>query len=400
MWSSSPAFRLEFARDEKQKFVDRYGYRKRLVQDFDRDQDALVEFGTVSDRVVRRERAIGTAPGVLPLFLFRHLLTRSVTLHKADLALDLPACTHHKHALVSSGSRRDSYEELVQATRAAIKADRFVEGRAGKLFGALAELGSYLDRATTDTGNRPDGSFVVAYPESCGSELVAAGQSFDPAVISTKERWMLETLEAEIAEGRNCMVLGWHTNVLPRYVRLVEAELGASVAFLEADRVATAKRQSWIDCNVVQKRARVLVVNPMAVQTGLNNLVHFSTQIWMEDPACNPTIVRQAIGRVDRIGARLPTRIHFAFYGGTLQQNAHDLLLRKVAIATAADGLDPESVLIAAGGTEDAYLTGLSLGRELYAMLERGDGPTWDRRGRKLRLRSASTLPPLPSGAP
>jgi hypothetical protein len=35
LWYLSPAFRMEFAREDRQKFVDRYGYRKRIVEDRD-----------------------------------------------------------------------------------------------------------------------------------------------------------------------------------------------------------------------------------------------------------------------------------------------------------------------------------------------------------------------------
>jgi len=113
-----------------------------------------------------------------------------------------------------------------------------------------------------------------------------------------------------------------------------------------------------------------MLANPVAIQTGLNNLVHFATQIWHENPACNPIVYRQAVGRIDRIGQKLPTRVLFGSYAGTLQANMYDLLIAKVAISTATDGLDPESALRASGIVEDEYLTGLSIGKQLWAMLE------------------------------
>ena len=112
-----------------------------------------------------------------------------------------------------------------------------------------------------------------------------------------------------------------------------------------------------------------MLANPVGIQTGLNNLVYFATEIWMEDPASNPTIFRQATGRVDRVGQDKVTRIYTPVYAGTLQVQMHELLLRKVAVATATDGLDSESMLLAAGAGEDAMLTGLSIGRQLWNML-------------------------------
>jgi SNF2 family DNA or RNA helicase len=112
-----------------------------------------------------------------------------------------------------------------------------------------------------------------------------------------------------------------------------------------------------------------MVTNPVAVQTGLNNLVYFSTEIWMENPACNPVIYRQAVGRVDRIGQKKETRILLPVYTDTLQDKMYDLLMRKIAISTATDGLDPESALQAAGLGDDDYLLGLSIGKQLWSIL-------------------------------
>lgn len=369
MWAVSNDFREAFSRDEKQRFIDRYGYRKRLLSEKDRQTGEILSFGSNSDRVERSERVIGNAPGLLPLFLFQHLLPLSVTLHKADLAIDLPPCRQIV-AKISPGSElKDAYESLKTALAARIKADRFLPDYAGKLFGALAELPSYLDRATSDTGNQDDGSYEIRYPASLDSTVVAVGKAFPEDTLSEKEQWMIDTLRTELAEGRNAMVFCWHVNLLPRLAKIIERELGEKTATLYATKVATGKRQAWIDKNIVKKGVRIMLANPVAIQTGLNNLVHFSTEIWMENPACNPIILRQAVGRVDRIGQKQETRIYFPVYEGTLQEQLHELLLRKVAVSTSTDGLDPESALLAAGAADDGYLMGLSLGKQLWAMI-------------------------------
>ena len=180
---------------------------------------------------------------------------------------------------------------------------------------------------------------------------------------------MLDLLEKELAEGRNVMVFAWHVKLLPRFARIISERIGEPVPVLYADKVGTAKRQDWIDKEVIKKKRRVLVTNPVAIQTGLNNLVHFATELWLENPACNPVIYRQAIGRVDRIGQKRDTRIHFPVYDGTLQVQLYDLLAKKVAVSVSTDGLDPESALQAAGVGEDEYLAGLSIGKQLWAML-------------------------------
>jgi hypothetical protein len=371
-WALSPAFRTEFDRSERTKFVDRYGYRKRLVEDKDKETGKIVEFGSHTDRVERQERFVGNAPGVLPLFLLRHLLPMSVTLHKTDLAIDLPPCRQHRHLIQAETDVMKQYRHLLDAVLAAVRKDQFEPDMAGKLFGQLSELPSYLDRATGDVGNCDKGVFEVRYPESVGSALVAAATPLDPSTLLAKEEWMLRTIEAELAEGRNVMVFAWHITLLPRLARIISERIGETVPVLYADKVSTAKRQDWIDREIVKKKRQVLVTNPVCIQTGLNNLVHFATEVWMQNPACNPVVFRQAIGRIDRIGQKIETRVHVPIYVDTLQEQLHDLLMHKVAVSVSTDGLDPEAALQAAGVAEDEYLAGLSIGKQLYAMLTEG----------------------------
>ncbi len=368
MWAISEEFRKEFARTDSARFVDRYGYRERVVSDKDDKSGEVIEFGSTTDRVTRTARVTGDAPGVLPLFLFRHLLQVSVTLHKADLAIDLPKCTQHKHLIQPSKEQMTAYNGLLSTLLRKISRDRFEPKYAGKLFGALSEFPAYLDLAVENVGNQADGTYEIRYPETLDRELVATGTQFPYDELTPKEQWLIDTTKAELAEGRNVLVFAWHINLIPRLVRRLKDFIGEEVAVLYADKVPTKKRQEWITKNVVKKGIRVMVANPMTIQTGLNNLVHFSTEIWMENPGANPQIFRQAIGRVDRIGAKKETRIHFAVYEGTLQVQLYDLLMKKVAIATSTDGLDPESVLLASGGSS-SYMTGLSIGRQLWEML-------------------------------
>lgn len=373
MWAISADFRREFRREDKTKFIQRYGYLKRLVSERDSSSGEIVAFGSMSDRVTRSERIIGNAPGVLPLFLLRHLLPIAVTLHKADLALDLPPCVQERFMVDPGKELRDRYESLKNALVARIRKDQFTPELAGKLFGQLAEFPSYLDRATADTGNTEEGDYVIRYPESVGSEVVVRQEPLDASEILPKEEWMLDTVEKELSEGRNVMIFSWHVVLLPRLARLIEERIGVrNVPILYAKKVATGKRQDWINKQVVKNNASVMLANPVAIQTGLNNLVHFATEIWMENPACNPIIFRQATGRVDRIGQNKTTRIFVPVYKGTLQEQLYDLLLQKVAVSVSTDGLDPESALLAAGIGTDEYMTGLSIGKQLWAMLSDG----------------------------
>ena len=493
LWQRFPEFRAEFPREARRAFVERYGYIRVEVKDVDKDTGKVVEFGSVSDRVVRQTREVGNAPGVLPLFILRHLLPRAVTLHKTDLALSLPPC-HQRVAFVPvDPDAAKLHAAMLSALVAEVKRGRFQPGLAGKLFGMLSESPSHLDRCTADVGNRPDGAYVVAYPESAGPNagaLVWNGEALDPRRVLAKEAWLLRTIRREVAEGRRVLVLAWHVELMPRLQRLIAhcladvlapeeygapelpggfawrgpvggggdapegvdpidevpagywsgldaatglplpgpaaggtgagpggatkgrgkgtgggagagsttgptlaaaargkgARGGARPVFptslpaaaidrlcpaLNAGKVAAADRIAWINERVVRTGAKVMVVQPVAVKTGINNLVHFSTQVWMQNPGCDATTLRQAVGRVDRIGQGADeTRIYLGVYDVRSQRAAHTLLMRKAAVALAADGLDGESALNAAGVGESAgAMSALTVGRQLYDLI-------------------------------
>lgn len=373
-WGCFDDFRQEFKREDRQMFVDRYGYRKRLVQNADKITGEIVEYGSMSDRVERREKDLGNAPGVLPLFVLKHLLKHAVTIHKSDLACDIPKFTEIPVKVEMGNEQGMRHSNFLSALLHQIESDRFTP-LAGKLWGAMSESPSQLDRATLDTGNAKDGAFEAVYPRSMedktfAGRVVARAEAFPVNFILPKEVEMLKIVAQELSEGRNVMVFTWHVDLMPRLQRLLQT-LTPKVPILDPAKVDTKKRISWIEKNVVQAGARVMLTNPVCVQTGINNLVHFSTIWWHENPACNAIIKRQAEGRIDRIGQKLETRAYTPRYTGSAQVDMYELLMHKVAVSQATDGLDAESALQAAGVGESGLVTGFSIGRELYARLSK-----------------------------
>lgn len=375
-WATDRVFRGEFDRNELAPFMDRYGYRKRVVQDKDKETGDVVAFGTVTDRVERSARMTGYAPGVLPLFVFKYLLKRACVIHKTDARGDIPELTETYVEIEPTAAQMGAYDQLLHALVQQMKRDMFQPDLSGKLFGALAELPSYLDRCARGVGNQESGEYEIRYPEEVGGALVAQGKSFDPLDLLPKERWMISQLQADLAAGENVLIFAWHVNVLPRLKMFVERDIAGVVApILDPSRVPTAKRQAWIEKEVVQKGRRVMICNPMTVQTGLNNLVHFSRIYIMQNPACNPIMYRQAIGRIDRIGQTRPTQVYFPTYKGTLQEALHRLLMLKVAVSRATDGLDAEGALSAAGAGDAETLASLSVGRALAEWIKTREVP-------------------------
>lgn len=373
MWAASAAFREEFSREEQQLFVDRYGYRKQLVEVKPRDDKKRATRGAMSDRVERNARDLGSAPGILPLFVLKHLLPIAVTLHKSDLAIDVPKCVERMVEVEPSTLQSTDFRRIESSLRSAIKRDMFDPELSGKLWGAMSELPSYFDCVSADVGNTDEGVFELRYPESVGGKLVARAESIPASVVLPKEAALLEHLRQAFAEDRNVLVFAWHVRLLPRLALLIKQHLGEVAPILEPSKVPTAKRETWINETIVFPKRRVLLANPVTVQTGLNNLVHFADEWWHENPGVNGIVYRQAVGRVDRIGQKKPTRIVFPVYRETIQDAARRLLLHKVGVSQSVDGLDAESAMSAAGIGEQDDFSSFAVGRQLYELLQEGN---------------------------
>lgn len=373
-----PAFREEFQRDQRGLFVDRYGFVKVQERDVDKRTGEVVVYGSTSDRVERETRILGNAPGVLPLFLIRYLLRISAVLHKADLALELPPCREIPVTIDPGPVLGPMALRMLEELKAQIKMDRFDSLLSGKLFGTLAHFATdYPLLASEEAGNCKAGGYEIRYPKnpelgSIAGSLVTKAPGLPRDVVLPMEQWMIDTCRAELAEGRRCMVMATSKAIHLRLRRLLEEALGEPVVYLDASKVDTGKREDWINENIVEPGVRVMIVNPVAIQTGLNPLVHFSTQLWLQNPGCAAVVYRQGLARVDRIGQKASeTRIYTATYAVPAAQAAYALWQHKIAVSLATDGLDAGAALAAAGvgGADGARLDGYSVGKLIFALM-------------------------------
>lgn len=376
LWALSQRFRRQFQPWEQQAFITAYGYRKIYVPVGADAVAEIVGYGSRSDREQTREapeiRQMGQAPGVLPSFILEHLLPDAILMHKADLDEELPPCAERPvpiEVAEDDGTGQEMLSEfrrlLSELTRR-IKADRYTD-LAGKLWGAMSELSSYLDRCTGDLEE-----FVLSYPKEVGGTVVAKGKAFPASWLTPKERWILRRVRASIEEKHNVLIFLRHTGSsgLPaRYLRLFKEYLGQHAVFLDVNKVRAAQREDWLNAHVIEPGRRILVVNPKAVETGLNNLVHFSRAIWVEGLDFDARVVRQANGRIHRIGQTLDVTIEVPYYAGTPQKTAVDLVARKVSSSELVDGLSIAGALESAGagdGEDEVNQAVLGMGRAIY----------------------------------
>jgi hypothetical protein len=367
LWALDTKFREAFKRDDRGKFAKQYGYRRRFVAEPTGGKAS--KRGKVTDRVEGAVRDMGESPGVQPTAILHWLLPHAVTLHKGDLEVHIPPLTITRVAIHPTEEMASRHKAALVDLMRQIKEDRFTE-LAGALWGQLTLAPSHLDRMTTDVCGSPDGTWTVAYPEHRGGAVVHRGECFPADTVLPKERWMLDELQRQIARGRATIVLSHHVELMPRYARLIRELLKLKVSVLDANKVSPAKRKAWIQAQNAAG-AQVLLTNPVAIGTGLNVLVFYATELWMENPGCNAITFRQAVGRIDRIGQTKPTEVYFPVYEDTIQGPAHTLLLQKVAVSQSTDGLDARSALQAAGVGEAPDVSALSIGKLLFDLLDK-----------------------------
>lgn len=371
-WSLDREFRKEYAYGDRARFVQEFGFRK-LTYSPPKSKDGHNR-GAVTDLRHWNCRVAGEAPGVMPVFLMRHLLKRGVVMHKSELDQELPPMTETPITLeVETDMDRElmeEFESLTQILVDRITEDMFTPGLSGKLWGALMELPSYLDRCTEDQGQ-----FVLRYPESVGGAVVLRGRMFPASYQTPKERAMVRALRGELKAGRRAMVFCRHVSRgLPqRLKRIIEREVTERVAILDAKKVGAQGRKKWIQDSIVGPGVEVMIVNPAAIKTGLNVLTHFATA-WWHEPDYSAQTYRQANGRLHRVGQELPVSILFPVYPDTAQAIAVDLLARKVTASLQVDGLTITGALEAAGAGEDAQEmveAQMAMGQAMYEALLR-----------------------------
>jgi len=424
----SPDYARDFARDDRPAAVARFGYQRRQVdltgKASSKSIDDLLELGAVSDRVVKGGvKVTGQAPGILPEALLRYLAPATAQVHLDDLGVDLPPISDVRVDVEPTSAQAQGLTYLAGALVERIRQDRTDPTKAGKLFGQFAGLPSFLDRCVL----APE--WVVSYPADTpaaakrgerGDEVARlpvmrpnGGDILLPPAseVLPKEAALVSWIIAQLRRGRPCLVYVWHWDLLPRVADAVRTALASAdltptsaaddhgerrvlgrgtwlpgdpdgsekrlsptsvnVSVLDPGKVPPIKREAWIGKAAAARNA-VLLTNPAAVKTGINSLARWwASAAWFEGPGCSPEIRRQATHRLHRVGQRRPVEVASFVYRGTMQAALHELLLSKVGVSEAVDGLDASAALAAAGVGEGDALASLEVGRALYAWCER-----------------------------
>jgi hypothetical protein len=173
-------------------------------------------------------------------------------------------------------------------------------------------------------------------------ELHPGGCGVKQQRIFPKERWLIDLVKAERAQGRKVIVFCRQTasrDITERLARLLQAE---GLRTLRLGSVSAGDRETWLN-QQVRRGLDVFLVNPRSVETGLD-LVAFSTGVFYEIDYSLYTMW-QAARRLWRLGQTQPVKIYYPVQRDTLMEKAAGLVKQKMAAALMLYGDSVETVM-------------------------------------------------------
>jgi hypothetical protein len=307
----------------RRDFQEQYGVLETIEKIEDSD-NACSRATKKTVRVLRK-------PGASPLLFGKFLMSSTAFLSLEDISDNLPRYDESVISVDMDETLQKAYEQLEEEIRGAMKEHR---GNKSLMSILLNTLLLYPDHPydfdqiwarAFDPQSREYVRFLVTEPENLTRDTLYA-----------KECALIADIKDELRQGRRCQVYATYTgekDVTLRLQTVLERE-GIRTAVLRSS-VATDKREDWYD-RQLKAGVEVVICHPKLVETGLD-LLAFPTLYFYETGYSLHTL-RQASRRSWRIGQRLPVRVKFVTYAGTMQETCLRLMGKKMLVALMMEG--------------------------------------------------------------
>ena len=295
-------------------------------------------------------------PGISPLVYTNFLMDRAISLDLSDLSSYLPPLYENVELVEMEEDLKVAYDRDVNIFKDAL---RKPEGK--KMMSGLLNFGlSYPDKPW---GRLPIMSatledVVVLNPENL-SHLVEGNH------LLHKEQRLVDIVNKEIGEGRNCFVYCSYTgeketNITQRLKEVIEkhCNLKGMVQIIESNSPKAEAREEWMHEKAAEGY-RVFICNPKVVETGLDfcfrhkdKSYNFPTLIFYQ-MSYELAVLWQASRRAYRLSQTVECRNYYLAYAGTLQAVAVQLMAEKQMATSAIQGkLSAEGLASMANGVD------------------------------------------------
>lgn len=242
------------------KFVEKYGTLETVYKN-----DGNVDGVYNSSSRGRQLQSPKVKPGISPLLFTEFLLDKSVFLDLSDLSRYIPKLEEKVELVPMEEELSYSYWHTLNVLKAAIKSR---EGRG--LLSEVLQFGlSYPDK--------PYGRKPIMSPSE-EDVIITRPYNYDqyaePKELLAKERKLVDIVNEEIQEGRNCFVYcsytgNGETNVTTRLQSIIETHcnLRGRVQIMQSTSPKATEREEWI-AKKASEGIKVFICNPKAVETG------------------------------------------------------------------------------------------------------------------------------------
>jgi hypothetical protein len=174
--------------------------------------------------------------------------------------------------------------------------------------------------------------------------------------VYAKERWLIDTVRDELAQGRGVAMFVRQTgerNIQPRIAKLLTDHIPTARPFILKGSVKADQREAVLN-KQVESGTNILIANPILVQTGLD-LCDFPTIIFLE-VSYSLYVMGQASRRAWRLIQDKPCRVYYPYYQGLMEHQAVELIGRKQQAAALLYGENAGSGLSALNGEDGGNL--------------------------------------------
>jgi superfamily II DNA or RNA helicase len=307
----------------RRDFQEQYGVLETI--------EKVEEADNACSRTAKKTVRVLRKPGASPLLFGKFLMTTTAFLSLEDISDNLPRYDENVISVEMDDVLQQAYEKLEEDIRSAMKAHRGNKSLMSILLNTLLlypdhpyNFGQIWARAF-DPQAKEYVKFLVTEPENLTREALYA-----------KERGLIADMREELRHGRRCQVYATYTGEKDVTLRLetVLRREGIRTAVLRSS-VPTDKREDWYE-RQVKAGVEAVICHPKLVETGLDLLAFPS--LYFYETGYSLHTVRQASRRSWRIGQRLPVRVKFLTYAGTMQETCLRLMGRKMLVALMMEG--------------------------------------------------------------
>jgi hypothetical protein len=302
-------------------FVEEYGVLETIETTEPQDNDC-------SDAKV--STLVKHKPGASPMLFGEFLMGLCAFVFLEDIADKLPAYQETPIHVPMDKEHASAYKDLERQIKASLEENRKNRSVISKMLNSLLLYPDHPFGIGPIWGKRRNKDrawerFVIAEPRELPQDR-----------LYSKERKLIETVKAELAQGRLCHVFAVYTqkhDVPARISKILEGA-GIRTSVLRST-VPTVQREAWY-AKKVTEGVQVVISHPKLVETGLD-LLDFPTLIFYETGYSLHTL-RQSSRRSWRIGQDRPVQVLFLCQEGTMQTKCLRLMGKKLLVALTLEG--------------------------------------------------------------